>query len=338
MMVGKAHPTYYWRPKRNMEFILPEEIKNVPVTEDKVYELIIVGAGPAGMTAAVYASRKRLDTLVLSRDVGGQVVLTTEIENYMGYQYITGQELTQKFEEQIRQFPIAIDIGEEASKLSLENGLFMVATSGDKKFRGKTIIVATGKRSRPLNVPGEKELVGRGVSYCATCDAPLFREMDVAVIGGGNSALTAVSDLIKISRKIYLVNIFDSLQADSVLIEKAKASAKVKFLLGYEVKELRGENSVAEITVISRQTKEEKILKLRGVFIEIGLIPNTDFVTGVVTLNQGQEIVVDCKCRTNIPGIFAAGDVTAVPEKQIIVAAGEGAKASLSAYRYLLEK
>ncbi len=321
-----------------MEFILPEEVKGVPVKEDKVYDLIIVGAGPAGMTAAVYASRKRLDALLVSKNAGGQVILTSDIENYMGYQYITGQELTQKFEDQVRQFPIAIVIGEETTKLTVQDGVFVVDASEGKRFRCKTIIIATGKRSRPLNVPGEKEFVGRGVSYCATCDAPLFKEMEVAVIGGGNSALTAVSDLIRIAKKIYLVNIFDSLQADSVLIERAKSSDKVNFFLGHEVKEIGGENSVEEIIVNSRRTKEEKILKVRGVFIEIGLIPNTGFVKDVIKLNQIEEIVVDCECKTNIRGIFAAGDVTTVPEKQIIVAAGEGAKAALSAYRYLLER
>lgn len=321
-----------------MEFILPEETKEVPVEEKKVYELIILGAGPAGMTAAVYSARKRLDTLLISHNVGGQVILTSDIENYMGYQYITGPELINKFQEQVRQFPIAIDIWEEASKLIVEEGIFAINTSGGKKFRGRAVIIITGKRSRPLNVPGEKEFVGRGLSYCATCDAPLFGGMEVAVIGGGNSALTAVNDLLKIARKIYLINIFDSLQGDPVLIEKAKASDKVEFFLGYEVKEIRGENRVEGIVIHAKETGEEKNLKVNGVFIEIGLIPNTEFVRDVVELNQAGEIVVDCGCKTSVSGIFAAGDVTTVPEKQIIVAAGEGAKAALSAYRYLLER
>lgn len=319
-----------------MEFILPESAKEIPAREDKIYELIIIGAGPAGMTAAVYSARKKIDTLLISKDIGGQVLTTSWIENYMGYQYITGQELIRKFQEQVAQFPIALAIGENVRKINIEKDHFLILTESNKKFQSTALIIASGKKSRPLNVPGEKELVGRGISYCATCDAPLFKDREVAVVGGGNSALTAVIDLLNYAARIYVVNILASLQADEILIERVKNANKVEFFLGYEVKEIKGNNLVESILIKSRDTNIEKVLPVSGVFIEIGLIPNSEFVKDIVALNQAQEIIVNCKCETNIPGIFAAGDVTSVPDKQIIIAAGEGAKAALSAYKYLI--
>ncbi len=316
-----------------MEFILPEELKEEPVEEDKLYDLIIIGAGPADMTAAVYAARKKLDTLVISGNVGGQTLLATGVETYMGYQFITGQELMRKFEEQVRQFPIPLLIGDEVTKLSEDDNFFAVQTSKGKKFRGKTVIIASGRRARSLNVPGEKELVGRGVSYCATCDAPLFDGMDVAVIGSGNPAITAVNDLTKYARKIYSIARV-SVKADLVLVEKAKKSVKVEFLSGYAIKEIKGKDNVESIVI--RDIKGDTVLDVGGVFIEIGAIPNVEFAKDVVKLNELKEIEVNCDCNTSVAGIFTAGDVTNAPEKQIIVAAGEGAKAALSAYRYLI--
>jgi len=231
-----------------MEFILPEEQKEVPVEEDKLYDPIIIGAGPAGMTAAVYAARKKLDTLVISGNVGGQTLLATAVETYMGYQFITGQELMRKFEEQVRQFPIPLLIGDEVTKFSEDDKLFAVLTSKGNKFRGKTVIIASGRHARSLNVPGETDLVGRGVSYCATCDAPLFDGMDVAVIGSGNPSITAANDLTKYARKIYCI-VRVSVKADQVLVEKAKKSGKVEFLSGYVIKEIKGKDNVESIVI-----------------------------------------------------------------------------------------
>ncbi len=319
-----------------MEFILPEEIKEVPVEEDKYYDLIIIGAGPAGMTAGVYAGRKKLDTLVISKNVGGQTLLAPCVETYMGYQYITGAELIRKFEEQVRQFPIAFSIGEEVTKLSVEDKFFAVLAYNGKKFKCKAVIIASGRRARSLNVPREKELTARGVSYCATCDAPLFGGMDVAVIGSGNPAITAVNDLTKYARKIYNI-VRVSVKADPILVEKVKKSGKVEFFSNYAVKEIRGADKVESIVIRDIKGDKEVVLNVEGVFIEIGSIPNVEFARDVVKLNELKEIEVDCECKTSVAGIFAAGDVTNAPEKQIIVAAGEGAKAALSAYRYLIE-
>jgi len=299
-----------------------------------MYDLIIIGGGPAGMTAAVYAARKRLNALLLSKDVGGQVNWTLGIENYMGYQIIEGPELIKKFEEQVKQFPIEMKIGEGVSSLSRKKGGFEIKTESGETYQSKAAIVVTGKRSRPLNVPGEEKLRGRGVTYCATCDGPLFAGMKVAVIGGGNSALEAVDDMVKIAEHVYLVSL-TQLTGDQILIDRVKGAGNLTMFLEHEVLEITGEKLVDGIKIRNLKTKQEKELEVGGVLIEIGLIPNSDIVKGVVNLNSVGEIEVNCNNETDVSGLFAAGDVTSIPEKQIVVAAGEGAKAALQAHRYL---
>jgi alkyl hydroperoxide reductase subunit F len=336
---------------RSIGVILPQQrvAEAQPGDESTLYDLIIVGGGPAGMTAAVYAARKRLATLLITRDLGGQALWTSEIENYMGYQFITGEELAARFEDQLKQFPIALHLDDPVERLSAGSRTrppaesdhptdrhFSATTHGGKRFRGRTAIIASGKRPRGLNVPGETELIGRGVSYCATCDAPLFAGKDMAVIGGGNSAFTAVADLIPIARRINVVNYEYDWQADPVLLERAELSGKMVPFLGHEVSEILGQGEVEGIVIRRRDDGETRELAVQGVFVEIGLAPNTEFAQGLVQLNEVGEIVVDCKGRTSVSGVFAAGDATTVPEKQIIIAAGEGAKAALSAYEYLL--
>jgi len=299
-----------------------------------VYDLIIVGGGPAGMTAAVYAARKRLNTLLLSKDVGGQVLWTMGVENYMGYQYIEGPELMQKFEEQVKQFPLDQKIGQGASTLSRVDVGFEVRAEGGESYQARAVIVATGKRPRQLNVPGEERLKGRGVTYCAICDGPIFAGEKVAVIGGGNSALEAAYDMVKIGDHVYLVST-TPLTGDQVLIEKVKEASNLTTLLEHEVLSIEGSNRVESLTVRDLKTGAEKKLEVGGVFVEIGLIPNSDIVRDIVKLNRLGEIEVSSACETGAPGLFAAGDVTNVPEKQIVVAAGEGAKAALAAHKYL---
>ena len=314
----------------------PKEKKQIK--DDHEYELVIVGGGPAGLTAAVYGARKKLDLLLISKDLGGQTLLTSTIENYMGYQYITGEELAAKFEEQVRQYPIDIVTGEEVESISPENGRFSIRTKSGHRVFAQAVIVATGKRSRPLNAPGEKEFLGRGVSYCAVCDAPLFPDKEVAVIGAGNSGATAVVDLLKIARRIHVVDILPDWRADPVLVERIEASGKVETHFSREVVRIEGDKLVNAIVLRPVGGGPEERIPVEGVFVEIGLIPNSEFVKGLLELNEAGEIVVDCRCRTNVEGIFAAGDVTSVPEKQIIIAAGEGAKAALSAYAYLIHR
>ena len=317
------------------EIVLPGRERGVK--GGHLYDLAIVGGGPAGLTAAVYAARKNLDTALVSKDIGGQTLLTSDIENYMGYQYVTGRELAAKFEEQVKKYPIDVAVGEEVARVEPDGETFSLTTSTGKTLRARAVIVATGKRSRPLGVPGERELVGRGVSYCAVCDAPLFPGKDVIVVGAGNSGATAVVDLLAIARRIYVVDVAPDWRADPVLVARiAAAGEMVQTFFGHEVAEIKGKERVEGIVLRDRASGEERELPVQGVFIEIGLIPNSEPVKGVAELNEWGEIVVDCKCQTSVPGLFAAGDVTTVPEKQIIIAAGEGAKAALAAYSYLI--
>ena len=299
-----------------------------------MYDLIIIGGGPAGMTAAVYAARKRLNTLLLSKDVGGQVNWTLGIENYMGYQFIEGPELIQKFEEQVKQFPLDLKSGQGVGNFSRIGGGFEATTDNGETYQAKAAIIATGKRPRQLNVPGEEKLRGRGVTYCAICDGPLFASMKVAVIGGGNSALEAADDMAKIADHVYLVSL-TPLTGDQLLIDKVKHAKNQTIFLEHEVLEITGEKFVDKIMIRDLKSKQGKELQVSGVFIEIGLIPNSEPFKGIIPLNRLGEIEVNCANETGIPGLFAAGDVTNIPEKQIVVAAGEGAKAALRAHRYL---
>jgi alkyl hydroperoxide reductase subunit F len=301
-----------------------------------MYELIIIGGGPAGMTAAVYAARKKINTLLISGDIGGQGLTTWLVENYMGYQFIEGHELMQKFEEQVKQFPtdVKVEVGKRAERLSRVDGGFEVKTDRGETYQAKAVILATGKRPRQLNVPGEKELLGRGVTYCAICDGPIFADVKVAIIGGGNSALEAADDMVKIADHVYLISLTPP-TGDQILINKVKNASNLTIFLEHEVLEIKGKNSVEGIRIQDLKSKKEKELEVGGVFVEIGLIPNSDLVKELVTLNRLGEIEVNCGNETGVSGFFAAGDVTSVPDKQIVVAAGEGAKAALQAHRYL---
>jgi len=299
-----------------------------------MYDLIIVGAGPAGMTAAVYAARKKLNTLLISKDFGGQVNWTLGVENYMGYQFIEGQELMVKFEEQVKKFPIDIKTGQSVVKVGMENGVFHVETEHGDAYNGRVVIVASGKRPRPLNVPGEERLRGRGVTYCSVCDGPVFTGRKVAVVGGGNSALEAVNDLVRMTEHVFMVSL-TPLTADAVLIEKAYQAANLTVFTEHQVLDISGESMVQGMRIRDLKSGEVKTLEVAGIFVEIGLVPNSEAVKGLVDLNNIGEVKVNCSCETSVPGLYAAGDVTDAPEKQIVVAAGEGAKAALRADRYL---
>lgn len=298
-----------------------------------MFDLIIIGAGPAGITASVYAARKKMTLLVITRDIGGQAAWSGDIENYTGYQFITGPELASKFEEHMRKYGIELKENEQVLELKRKNEAIWVET--DKgTYEGKTAIIASGKRSRELGVPGEREFKNRGLTYCATCDGPLFAGKNVAVVGGGNSALDATLQLIRIAKHIYLIDIAPELTGDLVMREKVGESSKVTILNSTQVTAVLGERMVSGIKI--RREDKEETLPVEGVFVEIGLIPNSEFAKDLEKNRLG-EIKVNSYNETNVPGIFAAGDVSDVPEKQIIVAAGEGAKAALSAFRYLAQ-
>ncbi len=298
-----------------------------------IFDLIIIGAGPAGITASIYAARKSMNLLVLSKDIGGQTSLSGDIENYTGYQFITGPELTKRFKDHIDTYEIKVNEGEGI--LSLKKDTDIISIKTDKgQYRAKTVIVASGKMPRELGVKGEKEFKGKGIAYCATCDGPLFAGRIVAVIGGGNSALDAAIGLERIARKIYIINIEKELTADAIMREAVLKSGKITVLNESRVVSVKGEKFVQAIEIEKNNSKKD--IAVEGVFVEIGLTPNSGFAEGV-DKNNLNEIMVNCACETNIPGVFAAGDVTNVPEKQIIVAAGEGAKAALSAFRYFIK-
>jgi len=301
-----------------------------------MYDLIIIGGGPAGLTSAVYSARKKMDTLLLTKEFGGQLMWTREIENYMGYQFISGPELIGKFEEQVKRFAVKTKY-EEAIGLTIHNnGSFSVKTE-EGEYQSKTVILASGKRSRLLGVPGETEFAGRGVSYCATCDGPLFTGKIVAVVGGGNSAVQASIELSGVSPTVYLVTRRDYV-ADPILLDKMQAAENIIELKGYVAEGIYGKDVVEKLTIREIGSGKIQDLAVKGVFVEVGLQPNTEFLAGVVEVNDQKELIIDCRTKTNIPGLFAAGDVTNGPDKQIVIAAGDGAKAALMAYDYLLRQ
>jgi alkyl hydroperoxide reductase subunit F len=305
---------------------------------DEVFDILIIGGGPAAMAAAVYAARKMLKVALVARDFSGQTGSTSEVENYLGFQTIRGLELADRFVEHVKQFNVPMEQGQKVVEVRKEGDTFKSVLEDGRGLASRVVIVATGKRSRPLGVPGEKELVGRGVAYCATCDAPFFRDRRVVVAGGGNSALTAAQDLLKVATEVTVVNFAPGWQADAVLMTSVRKHDYVSLLDNTAIVRIEGEGKVTGVAVKDRATGEERLIQTDGVFVEIGLLPNTGLVKNLAELNEEGELVVDCRCRTSVAGLFGAGDVTTVPYKQIVISAGEGAKAALSAYDYLSAK
>jgi NADH-dependent peroxiredoxin subunit F len=299
-----------------------------------IYDLIIVGAGPAGITASVYAARKKMNFLVITDNVGGQAALSAHKEEYTGYQFITAAELVRKFREHVGQPAAAVEEGVTVKSVVAEGGSVKVYTDGGT-YESRTAIIATGRVPKKLGAEGEDEFKYKGVTYCSTCDGPLFANRDVAVVGGGNSALYTVLQMEKIAKKVYLVHSGEKTSADPVMVEKARNSGKVSIYGGAAVEKIFGEKFVKGIR-ISRGGKSEDIT-VQGVFIEMGSVPAAGFIGGAEK-NAAGEIVVNNNSETSVPGIFAAGDVTSVPAKQIIVACGEGAKAALAAFKYISQK
>lgn len=296
-----------------------------------ILDLIIIGAGPAGITASVYAARKRIKFLVITKDIGGQAARSSDVENYPGYQFITGPDLVAKFQEHMEKYGIQLNLNEEVVELEKKDNIIYIKTT-KASYEAKTVIISAGKKAKEIGAPGEKEYKNKGVAYCVTCDGPLFAEKDVAVFGGGNSALDAAIQMTDIASKVYPVNITGAFTGDPIMQEKLKNNPKVKILHNTRLESITGEKFVKSINVDTQGKKQA--LDVEGVFIEIGMIPNSWFASGL-DKNERGEIEVNCANETNVPGIFAAGDVTSVPEKQIVIAAGDGAKAALGAFRYL---
>ncbi len=302
-----------------------------------VFDLIIIGAGPAGMTAGVYAARKKLKTLIITQDIGGQAAWSSDIENYLGFTMITGADLVAKFEQHLEVFKdeVTLKLSQQPVASITRDGKHFVVTYGDEHASGKAVIIAGGKVPRKLGVKGEAEFLNRGVTYCAWCDGPIFAGKDVAIIGGGNAALDAALNISKIVRNIYIVNITEQLTGDPVMIDKVREHHNIRIMNNTEVVSIDGKKFVDHIVIKDHDKGLEKPLEVAGVFIEVGSLPATDYLKGIVKLNETGEIVIDKNNMTSEPGIFAAGDITDVVEKQIIVATGEGAKAAICASQYL---
>ena len=296
-----------------------------------VYDTIIIGAGPAGFSAAIYAARREMKTLIISKDIGGQLILASSIENYPGFKKIDSFELTNKMEEHVKD--LGVEIKNAEVQIIKKNGDNFTLHTSNEEFNSKTVIVAMGLSPRRLAIQGEDEFTGKGVSYCSNCDGPLFRNKVVAVIGGGNSALDAAEVLSKIASKVYLVHRSDEFKAFEALVSKVENKDNIEIILNSDIKEILGSTKVEKIKI--KDNQEEKMIDVDGVFIEIGRIAHTDLFADLVKLDERKQIVIDELCQTTQPGIFAAGDVTPVKFKQISIACGHGTIAALAAYQYL---
>jgi len=300
------------------------------------YDLIIIGGGPAGITAGIYAARQKLKTLLITKGFGGQIsIKAVDIENYPGFERISAADLVKNFENHFRKFDIETKI-DSVIKIEKKDNFFYVLTKDNNKFEAKTIIIASGAERRSLKIPGEKEFIGRGVSYCAICDGPMFSNKNVAVIGGGDAGFETAIALSKWAKKIYILEYSSKINADLENQERVKKTEKIEIITNIILKEIKGEQFVNSIIYQDRQEQENKILEVGGVFVEIGVIPTTCFVGNLVDFNEKCEIKINHQTgATKTPGLFAAGDVTETKNKQIVIAAGEGAKSALSAYEYL---
>lgn len=304
--------------------------------EEKELDVIILGGGPAGLTAATYAARKMLNSMIITENIGGQALESWAIENYMGFRMISGSSLMEKFEEQVRNESIGIEIDKTVSIEEIA-GKFRVETISGQEFESNAVIIATGVKPRWLGLEDEQKYIGHGISICSTCDGPLFRDKTVTIVGGGNYALTTAIEMSGLAKQVNLI-VRSKIRADEIYINQCRALENVTAYLNYTVSALEGDNMLKGITIRERDTKEEIVLPTDGLFLAIGHDPNTEFLKGFVDLNGNGEIITDNNGRTSRKGIFAAGDVTDVECKQVIIASGEGAKAALSAYSYLIDR
>lgn len=301
------------------------------------YEVAIVGGGPAAMSAAIYAARKGLDVALIAKKLGGQINYTATIENYLGLPGISGSEMTEIFRNHMERQPIAEAIGINVEKIDKENNSFILTTEDGKHFKARSVIYCAGKEYRKLGVPGEEQFIGRGIGFCATCDAPLYQGKRVAVVGGGNSAFTSVRDLVNFASEIHLIHRKTEFKADASLTQDVKSAKNVVLHTPMEVRAFLGTEKLTGVRLESVDGKEKFDLLVDGVFLEIGLIPNSSPLKDLLHLSESAQIPANRDQSTKIEGLFAAGDVTDVEEKQISVAVGNGALAALSAYKYLID-
>ena len=303
-----------------------------------MYDVIIIGGGPAGAAAGVYSARKKLKILIIADSFGGQSLVSDSIENWIGVKKMTGLELARMLEEHVRAYEnVEIKMPEKVVSVKTDSSIYEVTTDKNDSYQAKALIVASGRRRRRPNVLGEDKFESKGVSYCSTCDAPVFKNKPVAVIGGGDAGLEAVIDLVPYASKIYLVSNKELLTGDVSTQEEIKKSDKVSVIMNADIQEILGDKFVSGLKYLDKNDNQIKELKIEGIFVEIGSVPNSEFVKDLVGTNQKGEIVIDHKTgATSRPGIFAAGDVTDEIYKQNNISAGAGVIAALSAYNYLL--
>ena len=302
--------------------------------ENQIYDVIVIGGGPAGLTSAIYCSRKKMKTLMVTVNIGGQVNLTTHIENYPGFVKIDGIELSRVMEEQMKNFDTEIIFG-KVDYVNRADGYFVVGLANGEKYSTRAIILAFGKIPRSLGIPGEDRFAGRGISSCAICDAALFRDKVASVVGGGNSALEAAEILSRFASKIYLIHRQDVFRGDESTLERVRSNPRIDMITNSIVTEIMGDKFVSGIIIQDVRTGSKKELKVDGMFVEIGYETRTEWVKNLVSLNELGEVIINERGETSQPGVFAAGDVASGPFKQLVIAAGQGAVAALSAYNYL---
>jgi thioredoxin-disulfide reductase len=305
-------------------------------TPDQSYDVVIIGGASAGLTAAIYASRRAMKTLVLTKDIGGQLSTTPDVENYPGFEMIEGWTLSDKFKKQAEKFGAEIKFA-EVTAVKADGDNFIVEAH-DNHYKTQSVILAFGKTPRNLDVPGEKEFQGKGVSYCATCDIPLYKGKTVVVVGGGNSAIDAAIYGSNVAEKIYLVHRRDQFRGEQILVDRMQQKENIEIIYNAVSKEVKGTDRVTSLVIADVNTNEERELTVDGVFVEIGYIVKAEFIKGLVEMNEKNEVITDAHMMTNVPGIFAAGDLTTSTYKQAVISAGEGCTAALGVYEYLMKK
>lgn len=303
---------------------------------DEIFDVIIVGAGAAGLTAGIYSSRAKLSTLILNEGVvGGQMVLTNEIANFPGVETTNGYLLAGIMKKQAKEFGCKIKSNIKVSQYTLEGTLKRIVLEDGREFKSRTVILAPGGKPRPLNIPGEETFKGSGISYCATCDGDFFTGKEIIVVGGGNSAIEEAVALTRYAKKVTIIHQFDHFQAFQHAIEEAERNPKIEFIMESELRTFTGNSALEEVSMEHLATGSFSSMKIDGVFIFVGYMPNTDVFQELVDLNERKEIVVDGDMRTSIPGVFAAGDCNAKRFRQVTTAVADGTIASLSAAEFL---
>lgn len=315
-------------------FSIDKQTEGSEFDQVKKWDFLVIGGGPAGLNAALYAKRKGLKVGIISKDIGGQLHNTTDVDNYLGFEMIQGEDLSNQFLDHVQSLDVPILKSVSVNKVKHLNPDFEIQVSNGKSYLTKTLLISTGGAPRKLNIPGEEKYANKGVTYCATCDGPFFKGKDVIVAGGGNSAVEGVLDLVPFAKNITIAH-RSQFRADKILLDKLSDLEQLTIHLQTQILEVIGDEQMTGIKVMDKLTNDIKTIQAQGLLIEIGTVPNSWLVKELVKTNERDEIIVDRNQMSSIPGLFAAGDVTEQPFKQIIISASEGAKAALAANQYL---